>query len=163
MREVSILGDNRFETFTKTRTGCRGIVIKEGKMLLSREENTDWYLIPGGGLEAGETPEQCCQREVEEETGYIVRTGECFLAMNEYYEEYRYVSYYFVCEVVETGSMRLTEQEKKRGLRPLWLPVREAYALFSHHQDYAETSEEKRGSYLREYTALTEYLKRAEV
>ena len=39
------------------------------------------------------------------------------------------------------------------------MPLEEAVELFSHHQDYAETSEEKRGAYLREYTALQEYLK----
>jgi hypothetical protein len=31
--------------------------------------------------------------------------------------------------------------------------------MFSRHQDYADVSEEKRGSYLREYTALLEYIK----
>ena len=36
--------------------------------------------------------------------------------------------------------------------------VREAVEMFSRHQDYADVSEEKRGSYLREYTALLEYI-----
>ena len=37
MKELDILGDNRFETFSKTRTGCRGIVVNDGKILASRE------------------------------------------------------------------------------------------------------------------------------
>ena len=55
--------------------------------------------------------------------------------------------------------MRLTDAEKQRGLEPQWLPLQEAVDLFSRHQSYASVSEEKRGSYLREYTALQEYLK----
>ena len=30
--------------------------------------------------------------------------------------------------------------------------------IFSRHQEYADVNEEKRGSYLREYTALQEYI-----
>ena len=54
--------------------------------------------------------------------------------------------------------MRLTDAEKRRGAHPEWLPLAEAVEIFSRHQDWAAVSEEKRGSYLREYTALTEYL-----
>ena len=53
--------------------------------------------------------------------------------------------------------MRLTPQEEKRGLRPDWLPLSEALTLFSRHQDWAAKDEERRGIYLREYTALKEY------
>ena len=36
---------------TVIRKGCRGIVVKDGKVLLSHELNSKQYLIPGGGLE----------------------------------------------------------------------------------------------------------------
>ena len=96
---------------------------------------------------------------MEEETGVIVRPLEQFLTLYEYYEEYRYISHYFICEVTGSGKTRLTEAEKQRGLEPRWIPLEEAVELFSRHWEYAETNEEKRGSYLREYTALLEYLK----
>ena len=157
-KQIDILGDNRFETFASTRFGSRAVVVRDGKILLSHEVNSGWYLIPGGGQEAGETPEACCVREVEEETGLIVRPISCFLILNEYYEDMRYVSAYFACEPVGRGQMRLTPAEIRRGARPEWLGLDEAVEIFSRHRDYADTSEEKRGSYLREYTALTEYL-----
>lgn len=160
MKTVEILGANRFETFTKTRVGCRAVVVRDGSILLSHETQTGWYLVPGGGLEEGETLEACCVREVEEETGWIVRPVRQFLTLNEYYEEYRYVSHYFVCEITGSGKMRLTEAEAWRGLEPDWMPLQEAVTLFSRHASYAATNEEKRGSYLREYTALQEYLKK---
>ena len=153
-RQMDILGENRFETFTRTRAGSRAVILQEGRILLSHELNSGWWLVPGGGMEEGETPVTCCIREVEEETGYIVRPVRKFLVLNEYYEEYRYISHYFVCEVTGKGRMNLTDAEKKRGLVPEWLPLQEALDIFSRHQDYAEESEEKRGSYLREYTAL---------
>lgn len=158
MKTVEIMGANRFETFSKTRAGSRAMVVRDGMILLSRETVSGWWLIPGGGMENGETPETCCVRETEEETGFIVAPLRQFLTLVEYYEEYRYISHYFVCEVTGTGQMRLTDAEKRRGLEPQWVPLRDAVAIFARHQEYADVSEEKRGSYLREYTALREYL-----
>ena len=157
MKTVEILGANRFETFTKTRAGSRAVIIQDGKILLSHETKSGWWLVPGGGMEEGETPEDCCIRETEEETGFIVKPLRQFLTLKEYYEEYLYVSHYFICEIAGTGRMRLTDAEKRRGLEPQWLPLREAVGIFARHQEYADVSEEKRGAYQREYTALLEY------
>ena len=162
MKEIEIFGANRFETFTKTRAGSRAVIEQDGRILLSHETRSGWWLVPGGGLEGEETPEACCVRETEEETGLIVRPLRQFLTMYEYYEEYRYISHYFICEVTGRGQMRLTEAEIRRGVETQWLPLQEAVDLFSKHQSYAATSEEKRGAYLREYTALQEYLKARE-
>ena len=159
MKKIESLGANRFETFTKTREGSRAVIVRDGMILLSHETVSGWWLVPGGGLEAGETPETCCVRETEEETGLIVQPMKQFLTLYEYYEEYRYISHYFICEVTGKGQMCLTDAEKRRGLEPQWIPLPEAVDIFSRHQSYAAVSEEKRGSYLREYTALQEYLK----
>jgi len=158
MKTIEILGANRFETYTKTREGSRAIVVRDGKILLTHELNSGWWLLPGGGLEEGETPEECVIREVEEETGYIVRPVRRFLFMNEYYEEYRYSGFLFVCEVTGKGQMNLTEVEKKRGVQPEWIPLQDAIDIFSKHESYADVSEEKRGSYQREYIALRKYM-----
>ena len=158
MKTVDILGSNRFENYTKTRDGSRAIIIHDGRILLTHELNSGWWLIPGGGIEEGETPEECVIREVEEETGLIVRPTEQFLTMHEYYEEYLYTGYFFVCEVTGKGRMRLTDVEKERGVQPEWILLQDAIELFSEHESYAYTSEEKRGAYQREYIALNEYM-----
>ena len=93
MKEIEILGANRFDAFTRTREGSRAIIVQDGMILLSHETVSGWYLVPGGGLESGETPAECCVREVEEETGVIVQPLHQFLTLYEYYEEYRYISY----------------------------------------------------------------------
>ena len=159
MKEIEIYGANRFDAFTKTRGGSRAVIVRDGWILLSHETVSGWWLVPGGGMENDETPEECCVREVEEETGCLVQPQERLLTLYEYYEEYRYISHYFICTVTGQGKMNLTDAEKKRGLEPQWIPLRDAIDLFSHHQDYADVSEEQRGSYLREYTALREYMK----
>lgn len=159
VKTIEIRGVNAFETFSKVRVGCRGIVIRDARMLISHEVNADCYLIPGGGLEEGEMPEDCCVREISEETGYIVRPTAHFLTLKEYYEEYQYISHYFLCDIIGTTAQNLTANEIKRGLTPEWVEPERMLRLFARHQDYAATNEERRGAYLREYTALTEYFR----
>lgn len=160
VKTTEIHGANAHRIFSKTRVGCRGIVIKDSRMLISHEVNTDYYLIPGGGLEVNETLEECCAREVREETGYIVKPNCHFLTMNEYYEEYKYVSHYFICDIIGKSEQNLTTNEMKRGLIPEWVDPNKMLEIYSKHNDFASTNEEKRGAYLREYIALTEYLEK---
>ncbi len=155
---IEIYGKNRHEFATKTRVGCRGIVVRDGDILISHEQGAEQYFIPGGGLEAGEAIEECCARELLEETGYVVKPTRHFLTVGEYYEDCKYVSHYFLCEVVGQREQHLTAEETARGLIPEWLPLSEMLELFGKHEDYAATNEEKRGAYQREYSALTEYL-----
>lgn len=51
--------------------------------------------------------------------------------MNEYYEEYRYTGYYYVCEVIGQGQMNLTQAEMRRGVKPEWIPLEEAMSHVS--------------------------------
>lgn len=158
MQQLEILGENRLETHTKTRIGCRGIVLQGEQLLVCREEKTDFWQLPGGGLEAGETLQECCAREILEETGYIVKPTEQFLTLNEYYEEYKYVSHYFVCEIIGKGNLNRTPVEIERGLAPQWVGVQDFLNIVRDYAAYAAADKDKYGAYLREYTALHAYL-----
>ena len=138
----------------------RGIVIKDSHILISHEVNTDYYLIPGGGLEKNETHEECCTREVYEETGYIVKPTCHFLTINEYYEKFKFISHYFLCDIAEKTKQNPTVNEVKRGLIPEWINLNKMLEIYSRHNDFVITNEEKRRAYLREYTALAEYFKK---
>lgn len=79
METIDIYGANRFEKYTKSREACRGIVISNDKILLTYEVNTDQWFIPGGGIEDNESLEECCVRELAEETGCKVKANQYFL------------------------------------------------------------------------------------
>jgi 8-oxo-dGTP diphosphatase len=155
MEILDIYGENHFEKQTKTREACRGIIIFEEKILLTYEVNTDQWFIPGGGLEGNESLEECCTRELAEETGYIVKPFKQYLTINEYYEEWFFISHYFICDIKGETKRKLTKREVEVCLEPRWLPLKEAMEIFSKHQDYADENEMKRGAYLREYNALS--------
>lgn len=156
MKVIEIVGDNYFGKWDKTRTACRGIIIDGNKILLSYETVTDQWMIPGGGLENGETERACCIREIAEETGCMVETSECMLEIDEYYEDWKWVNKYFICKVIGTTEIKQTQREQEVGMIPKWLTIDEIKDIFSKHNTYAESDEMRRGMYLREYTALTE-------
>ena len=151
---IEITGDNYSGQWTKTRTACRGIVIRDGKLLLSYETATGQWMLPGGGLEAGEDERECCIRETAEETGYRIRVSGCVLEIDEYYEDFRWVNRYFFGEATGQVPPRLTAREQEVGMEPRWLPLEEIIGIFSGHASWADTDEMRRGMYLREYTAL---------
>ncbi len=160
MKTIDIYGENHFEQYTKVREACRGIVIKNDKILLTYEVNTDQWFIPGGGLEENESVQKCCIRELAEETGCVVDAKNQYLTINEYYEEWLFVSHYYVCDYIGETERTLTQREMEVGLEPRWISLKEAIDIFSKHQDYAEENEMKRGAYLREYNALLSYVDR---
>lgn len=159
MEILDIYGENRFEEHTKTREACRGIVVADDKVLLAYEVNTDQWFIPGGGLEFNESFEECCVRELAEETGYIVKPHEQYLTINEYYEEWFFTSHYFVCDFIGKTQRKLTKREALVGLEPRWISLKEAIEIFSKHQEYADENEMKRGAYLKEYKALSNFVR----
>ncbi len=54
--------------------GCAAIIFDETgeKILLTRRADNGNWCLPGGGMEAGESAEEACIREVWEETGLTV-------------------------------------------------------------------------------------------
>ena len=59
------------------------------------------------------------------------------MTINEYYEEWKYISNYFICEITGETRRLLTEREAEVGLEPRWIPLQEVITIFSKHQEYA--------------------------
>lgn len=58
--------------------------------------------------------------------------------MNEYYEDWKFVSYYFECTMTGVTERKPTKREIQVGAMPEWIAYNDAKNIFSHHQDYAE-------------------------
>ena len=159
MKKIEITGDNYFGKYEYAREACRAVIIDDDKILLSYETINDVWMLPGGGLEAGETDEECIIREVAEETGYLFVPSKCVLEIDEYYENARYISKYFIGTITGKTDTHLTEAEIKGGLESRWKLIKEAFEIFSKHKEIINP-EEKRGLYQREYVALIEILKK---
>ena len=156
MKTIEIFGENREPIVKKTIEGCRGILIRGGKILLSYYKNKDHYLIPGGGREADESLADCCKRELAEETGMKVDPHTHFLTLEEYYHEFYFKSHYFLCGYLGECERSLTAAEIKNGLEPRWVDFSEAMEIFGGYEDYRDVNEIIYGAYYREYIALKE-------
>lgn len=152
---INLVSETFFEPIIKKRVSCRGLVVKNGKVLLSYEKNKDVYMSPGGGIEENESLEECCQREILEETGIIAKAGKHFFTVNEYVYNEFYISHYFLCDVIGEGELSLTKTEIEHGMEPVWLDINCAVEIFSH---YKEKTPDHASLYLREYTVLQSYL-----
>lgn len=143
----------------RIRPSARGILVENGKILLSYEKNTDVYMSPGGGLEEGETLEECCAREIREETGIEAKPLKHFITINEYCFETMYKSNYFICKKTGESKPSLTETEIEHGITPVWVSIDEALEIFGA---YASKREDIASLYLREFTVVSKYIKEVE-
>jgi ADP-ribose pyrophosphatase YjhB (NUDIX family) len=55
------------------KVDARGVVFRDGKILLVKELSDGCWTLPGGWMDVNETPGQAVAREVHEEAGYIVQ------------------------------------------------------------------------------------------
>lgn len=104
MKTIEIVGENYCGNWDKTRTACRGIVIDRERILLSYEAKTNQWMIPGGGLESNESDEECCIREIAEETGIVVETSQCLLEIDEMRSGMYLREYTALNELINSGK-----------------------------------------------------------
>jgi ADP-ribose pyrophosphatase YjhB (NUDIX family) len=71
---TQILYGERLGKQGQLRLGCTAIIFDEDKrVLLTRRADNGQWCLPGGGMEAGESAAEACERETREETGLHVR------------------------------------------------------------------------------------------
>ena len=114
-----------------TRPSSRGIVVKDGKVLMNHVAKFDTYEFPEGGIEAGETPEQAMIREVAEETGRVVipeSVREFGIVIRRQRDSkdpdgiFEQRNYYYLCDVTdEVRPRKPDEHEIREGAEPVWL------------------------------------------
>ena len=92
-----------------------GVLIEDGKILLLEQDVVDsrrWSL-PGGGLEHGETIEDCLVREMKEETGLTVEIDRLLYLCDRLHDGNHVVHITFL--VNKTGGELMRGAEPERG------------------------------------------------
>ena len=96
---------------TETQTATAVVIHKDGQhVLLHKREDFRFWSLPGGGVDAGETPEQAALRETMEETGYQIEiAGYVGVYQRPQFHETRFVYRARVIggEVIERGPEAL--------------------------------------------------------
>jgi 8-oxo-dGTP diphosphatase len=105
------------------------VVIKDDQILLMHRLNNgkEYYTLPGGGREEGETAEENALRELKEETSIDASINRLLYKVN---WDTGKENYYFLCDYI-SGKPYLPEsseefEEMKNGVQvyePMWLPI----------------------------------------
>lgn len=83
----------------KSWSGSAGICINEQEeILMVKSFGSEEWAVPSGGIEEGESPEECCSREVKEETGYDVKVIEQLRVKETTIKGIKVKTYYFKVE-----------------------------------------------------------------
>ena len=101
------------------RIRVAALILLEGKVLLVRHRKGDsvYHLLPGGGVEAGESLGAALAREVAEETGLVARLDRP-LIVNDTIDPSgsRHILNITCSAVVEGGRLRVVSDERVEGL-----------------------------------------------
>ncbi len=135
--EYRIFGERLPGILYRFRPAVYGTAFRDKRILVM--ENPWGLFLPGGGMDPGERPEACLEREFLEETGWIVTLRSYMGAAGSWYFSPRYREHHFglayFYRVDITGVAGTTPEEDHR---PLWLePDRAVRDLYHDHQQYA--------------------------
>ncbi|MBM7702783.1 NUDIX hydrolase [Metabacillus iocasae] len=96
------------------KVDVRGVVFKDGKLLLVKEKHDDKWALPGGFCEVGLSPRENAVKEIKEEAGYDVTATKLLavLDMNKHPhppQPYHYYKLFIQCDIVGGEALIGTE------------------------------------------------------
>ncbi len=96
-------------------TASRVIIVKNNKILFIHriKYGKEYYVLPGGAIEANETKEQTAIREAKEETNFDIELGKLLFEITEEVNGEKRYAYYFLVKSFN-GELRLGGPEAKR-------------------------------------------------
>jgi 8-oxo-dGTP pyrophosphatase MutT (NUDIX family) len=119
---------------SKIRKAARTVILDGDKVAILEVGGGEYYKIPGGGMEEGETEEQAAKREAREEAGCEVELIERIGGFDFSDEENKDVIHSSACylakAITHKESVDFTEEEKKEGFKLLWVTIDEALKMF---------------------------------
>ena len=125
----------------KERSSVRAVIISPDTLvLLLKAHKENYFKLPGGGIEVGETHRETAEREVFEETGCrVLVQGSAFAMSEEFRFHLHQFSYCYCASLIEdTGKPELTEEEVDDGLCHEWVPIEQALEIMGSVEPTSE-------------------------
>ena len=128
------------------KRAARAVIVDDkNKTAILEVNDGEYYKIPGGGIEAGETDEKAAKREALEEAGceveIIQKLGEQqFIDPSPEYNGSIHFSVCYLAKKKSEDEANFTDWEKRMKFKLLWVTFDEAIHLFSH----AKTSQKNK-------------------
>ena len=107
-------------------------IIRKGDKIFATQRGygdwKDWWELPGGKMEAGETPEEALVREIREELSADIRIDKFLYTVDYDYPAFHLTMHCYICSLL-SDALQLNEHEAARwltaeGLRSVrWLPA----------------------------------------
>lgn len=118
--------------------GAAAICFNENnEVLMVRGNESECWAVPSGGIEKGETPEECCVREVKEETGYDVSLIEKLLVKETVIKGIKVKTHYFKVEKI--GQSKGINDPDKTIVEAAWKPLSELDHLVHMYPEDLDT------------------------
>lgn len=128
------------------RIATKAIIRRNGRLLVQHKQSangSDYYTLPGGGQERGETLEQALIRECHEELGVTVTVGMLrfvreHLVINER-DDVHQVDLIFICTIADDAEPIIGAIPDDEQIGAAWLPIDRlaAYRLYPSVLAYA--------------------------
>ncbi len=136
--------------YATPKLDCRGVVFKDGKLLLVKELADGGWTLPGGWVDVGEPPSTAVEREVREESGYRVKARK-ILALDDRsdprhgHPPYLFHTYkmFVLCDLlggdpatsIETGGAGFYAEHEIPPLSIMRVSMEQIHRMFEHHRN----------------------------
>jgi ADP-ribose pyrophosphatase YjhB (NUDIX family) len=118
-----------------TRYGARGILLDNNlNIAMMFMSKNGYYKLPGGGIEAGETPDLAFLREVKEETGYnsVILEKLGYIEEHKKQNEFMQTSYCFIARKTSNNQQAsFTDNELALGFSLTWMTYHKALEVMA--------------------------------
>jgi 8-oxo-dGTP diphosphatase len=133
------------------RVAVSALIFQDECVLLAHRRDIDWWNLPGGGMEAGETVDEALHREVLEETGLQVEIEQLVGVYSK--PQKQEVVFTFRCHATGGGLTQTTESRECRYFAPADLPPN---TLPKHRQRVEDALLNQHSAILRAQRSSTE-------
>lgn len=109
------------------------------KIIIFNDENkialvgTKYLLLPGGGVDPGESLQQACERECMEEIGCKIKIEEqlCITEEFRYKDQRKQITNFFTAKIIGSIGKPQTIQKDEIGMRIEWYSLEDAIGILS--------------------------------